>query len=465
MGIVRTAQPVPFALPGLNVTTYGSATAMPFAISNDRKTLYGAANGTGTALYQSTDDGATWTSIATFADNVAGLQETDDGEALVFTQNASSTPGYIYRSTGWATSHSTATWSKKLTTTGGYIRPYWGGGHAFSFGNDKIRAGTSAVGVVNEYGAQTASSTLDSTRATHVYLTTDYGATWTQILDLQVRYPGVFPTHTHGSAYDPYWDRIWVSYGDTGADGVAYARILYSDDRGSTWSPLALPTEWAAIGGFQVTSIAVLRDCLVFGSDDGPGYIRVPRRGYRVAGSAQILAVQAPNTGSQMIANGVHQNRNSAGAPLFMCSQTQSTDAIPAIMVSVDGGATLTRLWHDPALTDLSGKGPITVLGPTYTGKIVSWIGGASAYQILRGELVMPEAGLLDGFATFTGDAVTTVFNIPHGLGVAPTRYMAWPEKPCGSYTLTVTSTNIVVTFGAAPANALALQFGWRAAA
>jgi hypothetical protein len=164
------------------VLSYAASTAQPIGISQDRATVYGSAGGT--TLYQSINDGASWTSVATFADNVVGLIETDDGEAICITQGGAAAPGKLYKSTGWSTSHTAATWSLKLTNaSAGFFRNYWDAGNYASFGRDSIN-GTGKYGFTGEYGPLLNSGT-DPTFPTHAYFTSDYGATWTQVLDIQ----------------------------------------------------------------------------------------------------------------------------------------------------------------------------------------------------------------------------------------------------------------------------------------
>lgn len=66
-----------------------------------------------------------------------------------------------------------------------------------------------------------------------------------------------------------------------------------------------------------------------------------------------------------------------------------------------------------------------------------------------------------NGVAQFSGNASTTAFNIPHGIvndagnGVIPTFFDVTGTDAVSNAakTLTATTTNIVVTFGAAPAS------------
>ncbi len=469
MGIIRNAIPADVRTPGLAVEFYGSSTAMPIGLSRDRKTVYGAPGGSNTQLYQSVDDGTTWTSVRSFANRVVqGIFETDDGEALVITNGTAGSPGYIYRSSGWAASHTAATWTETLATVGGNLRPYWNGGHPWSFGDDTIRAGSSAWGVVSEYGVQTDTNGDQTSKGRRVYWTSDYGATWTQVLDIYTRYPGVYGLHCHAVAYDPYWDRIWLTYGDTvAAEGTANTQLLYSDDHGATWAPVPLPEDWVSATQpalTQSTPIAITADTILLGSDNFPGYITIPRAGYRVIGHLQVLSVTAAGTSSGLISNSLWRNRRQSGAPIIAVAQSSLASVSVPMMVSLDDGQTLQHLWDAPELRG-SNYGGRTVMGPTWRGKILSWVKTSTGDMLLRGELVVPEVGLMDGSFTATGDGLTTVFTIPHGLSAAPSRYLVFPEKPASTFTVTTNATNIVVTFSAAPANGSAVQLGYRYAA
>ena len=59
------------------------------------------------------------------------------------------------------------------------------------------------------------------------------------------------------------------------------------------------------------------------------------------------------------------------------------------------------------------------------------------------------------GKATFSGTGAQVAFNIPHGLTGTPTsaRVTAGSAAASGAFYVTTTSTNIVVTYTAAPAS------------
>lgn len=457
--------PLPIALPGLRALSYGTATAVPIGISRDRATLYGSAASSGTTLYQSVDDGVTWTSVRVFTENVVGVLELDDGECLVTTIGGASTPGYLYRSTGWAASHTTATFAKVLTTGAGYLRPIWAG-HFCSFGNDAVAPGTSRYGVTNEYGGQTTASGGQTDKATRAYFTSDYGKTWTTILDLALRSPGVANLHLHASAYDPWWDRIWITYGDTNTEGATRQGLLFSDDHGATWQSVPLAVE-AGGNYLQSTSIGVFADHLLLGGDNGPGFVRHQRDGYRQLGAAQVLTHQAGGTGAQMLAFGVHRNRNQPGAPILACMGSVTTEAVTgSLLASLDNGLSYVELWRDSTLMN-NGLGPVAAFGPTASGAIVADVlkTGTTHWQ-LRAELVLPDGNQYDGIRTFAGDGTTTVFTVVHGLAVVPTRFQGWSTNTVGgAFTVTADATNLIFTFVAAPAASASVQVAFRYAA
>lgn len=458
MPYVLNSPPVAMPLPGLAVDYWAKPTAVPVGISRDRTRIYGSANGdnASTILYESVNDGTTWTSVRTFTEGVIALLELDDGEALVYTSRGDNAEGYIYRSAGWAASHTTATWTKVLTSPGGTVGGSWSS-HFSSFGDDTIRANTSRIGVVTEYGGQSTGSGDQTLKGRRLWITQDYGATWTLGLDLLARYPGAVNMHMHASAYDPWSDRIWATYGDATQDANATQALLYSDDRGATWSNFPLPAEWAGLNFIQCTTVVALPDAILLNSDSPTGLQlwRIPRKGYRKFGGAQGVI-----TGDGQLGQGIHRNRGQAGAPVLASYTT--ANAKPSGIVASPDGLTFIEVWRDPSATKV--PGPITVYGPTVTGKFVALMATAtSARNMLRGELVYPDGGQYDGASVFAGNGSTTVFNVAHGLGAIPSRFQGWSTNAIGgAFTMTADATNLIFTFATAPGNGTAPAVAYR---
>lgn len=464
----------------LNVSKFSVFTtnATPFVIglSQDRATAYGAY---GTILYQSVNDGTAWTSVHTFAENVIGMIETDDGEALCATQASGSTQGFIYKSSGWTASHTAATWTKVLSAqSAAYFRNMWGFG-AHSFGADSLVAGTSKYGLVGEYGSQTPIAGA----ATAAYFTQDYGATWTKVYDITTLYPGLSPDHILCCAYDPWWDRLVVCHETIPAGGNQQLTYVdYSDDHGATWTTVPLPS-WVVPGQYvaQNTTISILEDAYILGSDHaGPGIVRIPRIGYRKLGNPYDAATTVAHTGSQMISSGSYRHRGLVNAPILFSLQSQEARVAPVLIVSFDG-RDFVEVWRDDLLKlSAAGEGGQTAanlnnmstwFGPTQAGNYLGALGLNEAGfpgrgGLLVGELIAAQPGDYSKYLTVTGDGTTTVFTFAHGLGRAPIRYFVVPQTYTAvnttAPTVTVDATNITLTFGAAPANAAVLGFATR---
>lgn len=91
-----------------------------------------------------------------------------------------------------------------------------------------------------------------------VHYSEDYGATFRQIFDL-ANFDSISGYHLHSASYDPYEQLIWVCCGD----GKDHQMYFVSADNGATFKKCGengnMPT--------QATFIAPLRDCVLFLSD------------------------------------------------------------------------------------------------------------------------------------------------------------------------------------------------------
>jgi hypothetical protein len=343
----------------------------PIGISRDRATVFAA---TSTGLYQSVNDGVSWTTVRTgFPRNVVAIQELTDGEALVFLQDGASAPGQIMRSTGWSTNKTTATWASVLTSVGGYFNPLWSGNHQ--------TIGSNGKGIVAEYGSQTSASGDQTARARRVWVTSDFGVTWTQVLDVYT-----YPTgsnanvgvHTHGAFYDEAWDRMWVTFGDNTGDGPVVsgglAQIGYSDDMGVTWNFLALP---ATYSGVQVTTMAASSKFLLALPDGDPASVQLWKRtGYRELGPRREGAQFRGGTGAQVIGQALHQA--GPGLPIFASWMT-SVATRATVVCSADEGRTWREVWTTAEIVPpqyLTNLGILNIVGPTLNGVVLGHLTG-----------------------------------------------------------------------------------------
>lgn len=94
---------------------------------------------------------------------------------------------------------------------------------------------------------------------------------------------------------------------------------------------------------------------------------------------------------------------------------------------------------------------------------------GAGTGVVIVGELIMGQVGDFSQYLNVVGDGTTKIFNFAHGLNAAPNRYFVVPQTynaaaaiASNAPVVTVTSTNIVLTYATAPANAATLGYAAR---
>ena len=86
--------------------------------------------------------------------------------------------------------------------------------------------------------------------------------------------------HVHGVAFDPYYNRIWVTTGDGGLQNKRVTGIFYTDDIGVTWHFVSLNNLYPFVNSTQLLSIIPLKNCVLFTSDgSGDGFFRYNRTG------------------------------------------------------------------------------------------------------------------------------------------------------------------------------------------
>jgi len=218
---------------------------MPLPIGAIGSKLYAVPSGTST-LVESTDNGATWITIKTFTGGaVTGIYPMGNGEVVVNNYNN------LQVSSGWATNPATATWTTVAP-------PTTGGGFAAAFYTKFNVDARGKYVIVSEYG-------LPRNNAQKLRVSTDYGVTFTDVLDLNVLYPGSeASTHWHGVAVDvwantPSGVRLWASHGD------GPRALYYSDDEGDTWTLFS--------DQVQFTTLTATPTGLICGSDQSTPFI------------------------------------------------------------------------------------------------------------------------------------------------------------------------------------------------
>jgi hypothetical protein len=291
-----------------------------------------------TILNTSADSGVTWSgTLHVFPYPIKGIRELDNGEILVATSPGGGAPGGLYLSTGWPANHATATWTLVLTCQGGvssFIHGGWG------------MSNHDSIVVVSEYGNQ-----APTDKARYVYLSKDYGATWTTIFDIGI----VTGVHVHGSAYDPWWGAIWVVNGDGSAGHTT--RISY--DLGQTWSIVSTV--------HQFTAIRPLPNCILFATDEGSpnGVWRIPR--VTRANPVLELAYTLDASASQLyVATLMFRSRWTNDPPTLLSWIASGGTAEPGHLTVTQDGYTFRNMWTDTITYTIQGLR--TMFGPTPAG-------------------------------------------------------------------------------------------------
>jgi hypothetical protein len=315
------------------VTIADGGNKNPCWMSADRRTIF--ACGTDT-LYTSIDDGATWATVkAGLTPYIKGIRQLANGELLVSTAANAGVAGSLWLSSGYPTTGAAATWTKVLDAAGGASSYFDGSWGMSCYGS---------ICAVSEYGL---GHTGDKSR--YAYLSTDSGATWTQIFDIGT----VEELHVHGIAYDPWWDALWLATGD-----VPVGKTLQvSFDHGSSWTVVST--------AMQYVGIIPIENAILFTTDDAPnGVFRLSRTADRSLG-APVLAFQVSEALIQSDIGAMPFRAAGPGAPVLLPFIAKSG---PGRIFATYDGYNFSTLWTDTVSYTL--KGPQTIVGPTTNGKI-----------------------------------------------------------------------------------------------
>lgn len=414
----------PFRLDNLTRTANGGFIVIGMEIGG--ATLY-ARNATAGNLYQSVDSGANWTLVKAFGGTatIQKLYNTADGEALVIFKTL--TPlGTVYKSTGWAASHTTATFALVLTSTGGY------------FGAYQSNVGTcnsNGVVVINEYGAQTDSSHSSSTNsdaARRGYLSLDNGTTFSQFVDLYNMGTGIaYPAgvHVHSLFYDEDWDCVFMTFGDNTGEGVSICGGVGSGfmqvgmcfnykDATPSWQYIKTGLEFAPTQP-QITTLIATKTAIVMTGDaqwDASIFI-LPKTGYRTYG---VLREVTTNISASFIGLPFEQRRDVWGIPssypIMVGFSGQSTTYPAPSYISFDDGLSFNEMYQEPDTATnplVSGKNPQTFYGPTTDGKVICNYNLTSGALLVKADLVYPEKSSKVVSNVLSSAPVALTTNIP----------------------------------------------------
>lgn len=233
-GFIPTRQPNPPRLKNFRILSEAEYDwTIPYAVDAEG-IWYG---GRGATVRKSLDGGLTWENLyqlgGEVGNRIGAVIALDNGELVVTTLKTSLVDGV------WVSSEGQTVWEQKLSLTPDTEVNQLYGWYAYD-----------NIVLLNEYGEYNPVNTPRK-----IYLSKDYGQTWTTIWDGPVG----DTRHQHDVVFDPWANRIWQSRGD-GLNG----NISYSDDWGETW------TDVYPGGVAQSTAIVPMPHCVLFGRDQEP---------------------------------------------------------------------------------------------------------------------------------------------------------------------------------------------------
>ena len=349
------------------------------ALSHDRVLAW---NTMGSVLRVSTDSGQTWRDVITFTGrSMEAVVPLDTGELLITGNDGASGLRKVWVTDGILGPD--PTWTDVMTARVGGIK----------FTSSWSISAHGSIILVNEYGPKAGATwpgygdggpVQEGDNARYTYLSLDYGKTWKTIFDLNTYLRddrGLDKTsgqHLHGVLWDPYWDRIWVTFGDE-TDGV-----VYSDDLGATWGTAV----WSSVASSatQAVGMVAMPQCVLFGSDNF-----VPTTVYRINRSegknrqgvyTLDSAWEWEGEGRHLLQGRERIARNGDDAPALFAFCAEGASA-PSVLVGTLDGYAFTELWVDDEVAS-AGMGLRTVVGPTLDGQFIAssnWNGGPGVWK------------------------------------------------------------------------------------
>jgi len=287
-------------------------------------------------LYRSADGGQTWASYGTsLATSVVLLLPAGDGEVIIVGSIK------VYKTSGWGTGSITK--AEVLAIPTGYVES-WG---ADANGTGKI--------VVTHYG-------IPYTLSQYTWLSTDFGATWSVIHDLDAI--GRNDQHMHFACFDPYQaGRIYINSHDQGAGSGKFIR--YTDNDGGAWADFPNTRIFQEDGTFrncQPTTCVAIPEGLVLGSDDPEVCQYIIRRGDNHMRKYADGAIQTGPRGTRGFA--VYSQRDPYTGIVYTCWKQETLNGRSFIMAA--DGTDCRVVYADPGQYPVSGQSGISQLPGFY---------------------------------------------------------------------------------------------------
>lgn len=354
-------------------------------------------------LNQTFDDGETWELLHQFAGSQTdSVRQLESGELFVTTSNSAGASAWV--SSGFA-SGGPVTFTKTLDAHSKFIK--WPGAWSI-FDDGNLIAMIDYGGKAGmEYGGEIVP---DGQNARFAYLSLDFGKTWKTIFDLNkwvvdngygtpddddvMQGRGV---HCHGIAYDKWWNRIWITFGDntTIASINSIGGTCYSDNFGEQWTAANWgkdsQSESPTNSRHQLVGIWPMPECILFGTDSAPnGVHRIERsQGKYPAGEYTINVAYAYSDEAMLthLCQSITQSNYLPNQPVVFGFGAEGYSRKSFVVATYDGFDF--KLMWESAQPNAAGRGLRTVCGPTRMGnmiiKEIDTVSGATVISQLKG--------------------------------------------------------------------------------
>ncbi|QBH21073.1 hypothetical protein EYC51_17120 [Alcaligenes faecalis] len=354
-------------------------------------------------LNQTFDDGETWELLHQFAGSQTdSVRQLENGELFVTTSNSAGASAWV--SSGFASGGS-VTFTKTLDAHSKFIK--WPG--AWSIFDDGNLVAMIDYG--GKAGMEYAGEIVpDGQNARFAYLSLDFGKTWKTIFDLNKWVvdngygtpddDGVLQgrgVHCHGIAYDKWWNRLWITFGDntTVASINSIGGTCYSDNFGGQWkaanwgkdSRPSSPTN----SYHQLVGIWPMPECILFGTDSAPnGVHRIERSQGKYPTGEYTINIGYAYSDEPMLTHlcqSITQSKHLLNQPAVFGFGAEGY-ARKSFIVATYDGFDFRLLWESEQ-PNAAGRGLRTVCGPTRMGNMVvkeiDIVSGASVITQLMG--------------------------------------------------------------------------------
>lgn len=323
-------------------------------------------------LRLSQDEGKTWPTVLEIeGEGTEEIFALDNGEMLLVTDVHATRHRRVYISEGAATDPANATWRFCLESAAKHVKFPQG----WSISNhDNII-------LLSEYGPKANGGWQgdwieEGDNARYVYMSEDYGQTWRTIWDMNTwlasQGQGLDYQHPHGVAWDPWWERIWLTFGDN-FGGLGSNGVLFSDDKGETWQKANFGSDPAGTGPLgkpQVVGITPMEKCILFVGDQYPsGFMRIDREGGKTRTNWTWHVAYQHWTGRHLGGRMAKRDLPN-GEVVYVGMFTPEGVSTRSFIVATRDGYTFDVLWEDAQDTPVSTIGG-GVVGPTLGGEMV----------------------------------------------------------------------------------------------